>query len=234
MKNALLTLGSGLLVATAAPAATIEYDFEDTANISVYSPQTADSEYTAPDFNDFGSGITVSSFTLTDRDAGEYSRFVNIGGGSVEAAVGSGGSDLLASFTITIDDTVIVGLNDIVFDSSARWTQGVAVDDVFVDFYTTVGGIQGSTSSFDWTHDGDPAYQSQDGNSVDLSALTGLTNTTVTFTWELGTDRNNTFARIAQGLDDITLTGTIVPVPEPSTIALVSGFLGCWVMRRRR
>lgn len=230
----LCLLSSCLLSIGAASAATIEYDFETSANISPIGPQTAATVYTAPDTNTFGAGISVSSFTLTDRDPAEYSRFVNIGGSSVEAAVGSGGADLIAAFTITISDTVIVDFDDMVFDTSARWTQAGTVDDIFVDFHTTVGGVQGAPSNFDWTHDGDPNYQQITGNSVDLSSLTGLTNTTVTFSWELGTDRNNTFARITQGLDNITLTGTVAPVPEPSNFLTLGAAILMFSMRRRR
>jgi hypothetical protein len=233
----LCLLNLAFLASSVVSAATIEYTFETAENVS---GSGVDLVYIAPDSNDFGAGITISDFTLEDRDTEVYSRFVAIGGESIEAAVGSGSSDLLASFTMTIDDTVSVDLTSLIFDSSARWTSGGSIDDVFVDFYITVGSDQSSIVTFDWLHDGDPNYQTQDDNTVTMSSLTGvdltgLSDTTVTFTWELGTDRNNTFATIAQGLDDIVLTGSVSPVPEASSYALIAGCFGlAFVMVRRR
>jgi len=229
----------GLLVSSLASAATISYTFENIGTDPL-NTNNVNEAYTAPDSNDFGAGVTVSTFTMTDRDASQYSRFVNIGGDTIEAGVGSGNSDLVATFEITIDDTVTVDLDDIIFDTSARWTNSGSVDDVFVDFFVTVGSDQSNVVNFDWIHNGAPNYQNQADQTVTFSTLTGvdltgLTDTTVTFTWELGTDRNNNFGVITQGLDDIVLTGSVSSVPEPSSFALVAGCLGLTsVMLRRR
>ncbi len=226
----LLLLTLGLLTAGAASAATLSYTFETPDNISGTGTEEV---YTAPDTNDFGSGITVSDFTMEDR-IDYYSRFTDIDGGSVEAAVGGAGAGLALSFTLTIDDTVSVDLANILFDTSARWTESGSIDDVFVGFAVSVDSTEEITGTFDWIHDGNPNYQTVTGNEADLSALTGLTDTTVTFTWSLYGDRNNTFARIAYGLDDIVLTGTISAVPEPGNFVFGGLLVLVPVMARRR
>ncbi|MGJ8677040.1 MAG: PEP-CTERM sorting domain-containing protein [Akkermansiaceae bacterium] len=249
MKKHICTLLVGSLATISASAATLTYTFETSGNIdssSAIDPgadlilNTADDftqiteTYSAPDSNNFGAGVSVSAFYMDNRDA-EYSRFTDTGGGSVAASVGSGATDLLMSFTISIDSTVSLDLTSIVFDSSGVWARNGAAT-MFVDFHTTVGAVQGSTSTFDWSNSGVPDYQEDpnNSNSVDLSSLTNLTNTSVTFTWELGTNKNNTFANISQSLDDITLTGIVTPVPEPTSFALLGLGLTGLLARRRR
>jgi hypothetical protein len=189
----------------------ILYTFETSNNIS---GATSNIVYTAPDVNTLPH-VKVSDLTLEDRDITEYSRIVNIGGSSVEAAVGGGGKTI--SFTIPLDEAVRLDLSEISFDTSARWTVNATLDDVFVDFYTVVGGVTNNMSSHDWKHDGDPDYQQSTNNTVQLQDMIGLTDTTVTFNWELSGDRNNTFAIIAYALDNIQLVGAVSTTGLPGS-----------------
>ncbi|MGD9420575.1 MAG: hypothetical protein Q7R22_016680 [Verrucomicrobiota bacterium JB025] len=228
----LLLLTLGLLTAGAASAATLSYTFENSANISGTGTEEV---YTAPDTNDFGSGVTVSDFTLTDRDSTEYSRFVNIGGGSVEAALGDGGEPLIASFTITIDSSVSVDFTSISWDESFWINVDNKSSTVESVFSTTDGsGTKNIWTQTDWTHDGVPNYQSNDGLSATFSGLTGLTDTTVTFSWAVDSSRSNEFSDVAHGIDDIVLTGTISAVPEPGNFVFGGLLVLIPVMARRR
>jgi hypothetical protein len=75
-------------------------------------------------------------------------------------------------------------------------------------------------------------------NDVAISLIGGLTDSTLApgqkaaFRIELpDIDNNNTFA-----IDNVAITGTLAPVPEPATYAILAGFatLGLVLYRRRR
>lgn len=233
----LTLLGIGLLAAGTAPAATIAYDFQDTDKVSPIGPQDATTVYIAPDTNTFGSGITISAFTLEDRDAGQYSRFVDVGSGSTGAALGHGGAALVASFTVTIDSTVTVDFDDISFLTGIRWNSNSNAINVTESFYTRVGAeANGNVTPSTYTKNINANYLANPDNpqTVTLSGLTGLTDTTVTFSWAFSSNRNNNFSEVSSQLDDITLNGTIAPVPEPSSVALLGlGMAGLMIRRRR-
>jgi arylsulfatase A-like enzyme len=194
-----------------AQAETIEYTFEDATKIT---GAMSDIVYSAPDVNSFGEGIVVSDLELSDNTTSvtDYGRIEDIGGGSVEAAVNDRNENTI-SFIMTIDETVIVDLTHIVFDTSFYF-YNTGTSSVGWDFQTVVsGGVSNVTSSAGWTHDGATNYQSPGGaasGDIALAGLTGLTDTTVTFVWTLDSSRNNTFARAAMGLDDVVLTGVVV------------------------
>ena len=87
---------------------------------------------------------------------------------------------------------------------------------------------------------GDLGFQNTEGfvfenESLSLSNLTGLTDTTVTFTFDFTQeDRANSVNIIANTMDDIVLTGTAAAVPEPGVWFLLSaGSLGFAFVRRR-
>ncbi|MGJ8672693.1 PEP-CTERM sorting domain-containing protein [Rubritalea sp.] len=229
----LLTCALASVVST--QAATIAYTFETPGNIT--DAGSIAESYSGPDSNDFGAGITVSAFTMTDRDATEYSRFTNIGSGSVAAALGHGANPLYASFTVTIDDTVTVDFTNISFDTSIRWNANNLIN-INEQFTTSVaGGTAGNVTDSDWSKNVTANFLENPANnqSIGLTGLTGLTDTTVTFTWEFESSRNNTFANVASGLDNINLTGvSTAAVPEPSSSALLLGGLGFLLMKRRR
>jgi hypothetical protein len=195
--------------------ASIEYTFETTNNIE---GTTDDLVYTAPDVNTFGDGVTISSLELSDGDdpTSYYGRIVDIGGGSVEAAVADRSGDTI-SFTMTIDDATVVNLMSIDFDTAFRYTI-TGNSTVTWNFATIVGGISGNETSGGFTHDGGVNYQSptEASGSIALTGLTNLTDTAVTFVWTLNSSRYNTFAKAALGLDDIALNGTVLAVEQPT------------------
>lgn len=201
-------------------AAEIVYDFETPGSIS---GTTSEIVYTVPDTNTFGVGVSVGSVELSDNStpASDYGRIEELGGGSVEAAVNDRDGNSI-SFTVTIDETVTVDLTSLAFDTSFYFFN-TGDSSVGWDFSTTVGANPATnvTSSTGWTHDGGANYQSPGGSAsgaINLTGLTGLTDTTVTFTWTLDSSRNNTFERAALGLDDIVLTGEVVSDLPTSSI----------------
>ena len=201
-----------LFAAGAASAESLTYTFQNSGNIS-------GANYTAPDANDFGPGITIGDFTI----AGTQPTFGNIGGG-------------------------IVDLTSIDFITSYRQTNQVSGNTTITwDFATTVASEPDTNvAGNSWVHNGGVDYQDDAtvdytgdtayDNSIVLSDLTNLTNTAVTFSWVMDGSKNNTYARVAYGIDDIILTGTVAPVPEPSSFALLAGCLGLAsvTLRRRR
>jgi hypothetical protein len=218
----LCLLGMVAWMVGAVSADVIYYTFETSENISGTGEAGDSYLYTNADENTFA-GVTVGDFTMTDRDNTEsYSRFVNLGGSSVEAALADAGSSLTASFTVTIDDTVTVDLSNITFDTSFLSTLTTSTDFDWA-FSTVVGGTTNNATTGGFTHNGETNYQSPVGASGDvaLTGLTGLTDTTVTFTWVLNGSKNNLFSKLAMGLDDIVLTGTSTTIPEPATIGML-------------
>lgn len=199
-----------MLAIGAARGAEIGYDFETPEHISGV---TSGIGYAAPDINTFGAGVTVGRLELSDEitPATDYGRIQELGGGSVEAAVNDRNGNTV-SFTVTIDETVAVDFSHIAFDTSLVF-YNTGDTTVGWDFSTVVGDNPATNvrSSAGWIHDGGANYQSPGGNAsgnIELAGLTGLSDTTVTFIWNLDSSRNNSFARAALGLDDIVLTGT--------------------------
>jgi hypothetical protein len=232
----LCVLMAGLLAAGAASASVIEYNFETAENIS---GETSNIVYTAADLNTFGAGVTVSDLELSDNTTAstDYGRIITLtGGDSVEAAVNDRAGNSI-SFTITIDDATIVDLTDITFDTSYYFWKNVNPDPSYGwDFYTIIGGVTNNYTSEGGYANTGSGYISTDEASGDISltGLTGLTDTSVTFVWELEGNKNNTFDNATLGLDDIVLTGTVTAVPEPATLGMLAAAgLGILFLRRR-
>jgi hypothetical protein len=208
-------------------AGIIEYSFEAPGNIE---GTTSSIVYSAPDLNSFGTGVTVSSVELSDAETPDslYGRIEDLGGGSVEAAVTDRGTAGTIAFTLMIDDTVSVNLTNITFGTSYRTT---LTGDTTANwsFSTVVGENAGNAESGSFTHDGGDNYQSPASASSDiaLSGLTGLTDTTVTFTWVLDGTRVNSFESAAIGLDDIVLEGEVLSTdtqpPVADSISVLTG-----------
>jgi hypothetical protein len=217
-----------LALATSANAATILYDFTGETNGTTDKSSDATT-------NDFGSGVTASAITTASSFA-----YFNEETTRTELRNGTPG---VFTFTITIDDTVSVDLTGLSFLDGID--SGAGSNDLFHGWELAISN-SGSANIQDvdrfWDN-GVDSNPSSNSNNLTLSGLTGLTDTTVTFTltsnlatgYDSGTD---TYSGGGSGarhtiLDDITLTGAIAPVPEPSTTALL-GLGGLALLRRRR
>lgn len=221
-----------LVTASISQAATIVYNF----NGDTTQANSATTKTSAATSNDFGSGVTVSVLTLTPGDGGTSSITDTHGftTGDMHGYVSFRVSNPTVSLTITVDSGHTLDL------SGLSLTYGA---------YTNASGHNGSDTSYTLTSSlGGITSGSTGGvtlatNSLATSndaatfgpALSGLTNTSVTFTWSMTTANNYDSANADRGhvIDNVVLTGTVAAVPEPSAFLLGAfGLLG--VLRRRR
>lgn len=208
-------------------ASTIIFNFEDAGKISGTG---AAQVYTGPDSNDFGLGITTSAFTMTDEGASgailtDGDIYASGDGGKAHVATREPNNSM--SFSIMIPSTATVNLTSLSFDDGFNQTFNPgSTDPTWVLTIST--GSATPTSGGLATVSGTTFAEANE--SLALSDLTGLTDTTVTFTWTYDSNRNNSLA-LAHTIDNITLTGTAVP--EPSSAALL-GLGGLALILRRR
>jgi len=235
-RKALAIAFAGSLLSGVSSAATIAYNFETPGNEQDVNTTTAD--YTDADTNTFGdgvTGVTVGNFTITDaRTQANFSTRASSEWANVSAS-GVGNSMTLTpsmSFTVSIDDTVEVDLTNLAFDYGYFSSAG---SNTTIDWNLTLStGSSSSSSGGDYTHNGVANFQQfGSGNALILSGLTGLTDTTVTFTWLFDSSKSNNIGVQSHFLDNIALTGTVTPVPEPSTTAIL-GLGGLALLFRRR
>ncbi|MGJ8672757.1 hypothetical protein [Rubritalea sp.] len=185
------------------------YQFEMPTSIS---GTTSEIVYTAPDVNTFGDGVTVSNLMISDGDNPDtyYGRIEDIGGGSLEAAVSDREAANTIDFTLNVSDKVIIGLSNISFDTS-YFTSATGTSIMDWTFETIIGSTTSNTTTGGFSHNGGTNYQSPEAASgdIELTGLSGLTDTSVTFRWTLNGDKSNTFEIRSMGLDNIVLTGVI-------------------------
>jgi hypothetical protein len=202
-----------LALATSANAATILYDFTGETNGTTDKSSDATT-------NDFGAGVTASAIIAsTPGDVANYAYF-NEETTRTELRNGTPG---VFTFTITIDDTVSVDLTGLSFLDGID--SGAGGNDLFHGWELAISnGGSANIQDVDrtWLNGTDP-NPSSNNNNLTLSGLTGLTDTTVTFTltsnfatgYDSGTDTYSGGGSHARHtiLDDITLTGAIAPAP---------------------
>ena len=231
MKHRLLTTTLALFAtAHAASAAVAEWDFDGlsvapTKNVTIATPV---------ENNTFGAGVTISDFTLNASDRGNaFQR------DRAEQAVWDNGPPTMA-FTVTIDDTVTVDLTQL--DFTYGFQDSTPAGNKLTPEYSLAfsqGSGTNASGSLPTRAAGDDAYEESTIVSSDLSGLTGLTNTSVTFTWTLTSaiDEGRNFdlqgpsdPSRAHFMDDVTLHG----VPEPSATGLIiSAGVALLLFRRR-
>lgn len=195
-----------------AHAATIVYNFND--NDAVV------------DSNDFGIGVTAGDI-VTGSQGGIFEtrwhrRLLD---SSVETM----------AFTITIDSGVTVNLTGLSFIDGID--SGTGTNDTFSqwDLSITSGGSATPASGTRSLTTGTAGVTSG-SNNLSLSGLTGLTDTTVTFTFTVNYGVTSDFSGSGNNnnrhafLDDVTLTGSVVP--EPGSLALLG--LGSLMIAARR
>ena len=212
-QTALIAALAGLSLAGSADAATITYDFNGGSAAAV---------------SDFGSGVTADNVVLGGAGAPmqlaedrAHRKLLDVGLGTL-------------AITINIPNGVLVDLTSLDFVDGAD--SGTGSNDTFSQWDLTVSA--GSVSPDSGTDFVAGTGFSSSPNTVTLTGLTGLTNTSVTFTWTVyygtingdpptGGNNSNRHAF----LDDIKITGNVIP--EPGSLALL-GLGGLLIARRRR
>lgn len=232
----LLPIFTSALLTLPSMAATVVYDFTgETTQANGNSVKTS-----AATSNDFGSGISVSVLTLTPGDGGTtsitddhgfpandfhgYMSFRDVPGPPENPTV---------SFTITVDAGHVLDLTSLqflvgVFDDVAGSQTGDAS-------YVLTSSLDGITSNQSNSLTMSEGILVSDTYTAGLGpALTGLTDTSVTFTWAFNTANGYDSASSERGhvIDDIVLTGSVSAVPEPSAAML--GGLGLLALLRHR
>jgi hypothetical protein len=210
IQNTALMIAASALIASSADAATITYDFNGGSAAGV---------------SDFGSGVTADNVAL---------------GGLMQLAENrahrklEGGKIGTLAITVNIPNTVVVDLTSLDFIDGAD--SGTGSNDTFSQWDLAVS--TGSVSPDSGTDFVAGTGFSSSPNSITLTGLTGLTDTSVTFTWTVHygtvngdppTSGNNSNRHAF--LDDIVFTGNVIP--EPSSLALL-GLGGLLIARRRR
>ncbi len=201
---------------SSASAATIVYDFDDNDGVV--------------DTNDFGLGVTAGDFAVP----------TGAGGGAIQNLRAEGGvrndGSVVMSFAVTIPSTTTVDLAQLTFDAGFNQTfsAGNAITDPTWTLTIDNGGTGIPTSGISTDIPAGNVEHVEDSFVVSLSGLTGLSDTTVNFSFAFTTNPqlNNSLAR-AHTLDNVVLTGTSAAVPEPSSATLL-GLGGLALILRRR
>ncbi|MFK7909774.1 MAG: PEP-CTERM sorting domain-containing protein [Akkermansiaceae bacterium] len=190
-----------------------------------------DSQSAAATSNDFGNGITGNSITLGDSMEIGSTQIDELDVASVK--LGNTGS---ISFDVVIPNGVTVDFTELsfAFDYESNNNSGA---DYYADWTLAISTGSGTAS-------GGPVGPYASGQTVistaassTLSGLTGLTDTTVTFTLSAdnGTDTSLTGGNANDRrtiFDDVTLTGAVVP--EPSAVSLLGFGFSLLLLNRRR
>jgi len=232
------TIAAG--VGLSANAATIVYNFNG-------ATATGDGATAPVTSNDFGSGVAASVFTMVSGDGS--GGFVD-GFHDERLEITLDGSNVarFSTFSVDIPVGVVVDLTELSFDDGIQWgasrsNSTFSVWDIAIDNGGTATPSQVTNSRAP----GGPGTTGPVANSLALSGLTGLTDTTVLFTinheFGINADGSGGNDQTRQAfLDNLVLTGRIVPeqvddtpiTPEPAAATLALLGLGGLIARRRR
>ena len=217
IKSLLLPVIALCVTAVSSHAATIIFNFNNT--IAYGSNLGAGSPVTTNDFS--GDGVSVSNWT-----ASSPSRTIGVQGGQVRA-LKSADTDT-HTFTITIPADVTLNISSLFFNYGS-----VGGDTSPANFLVTTNVVGSSFTNNPATHTAatGPAFVSNNSVTMATSGLTGISGRTVTFTFSDSSQGNNKTESIYSYIDNVTLTGTVIP--EPSA-ALLGGLGMLALLRRRR
>lgn len=195
-------LGNGVL-----SAASANFDFTgETTQANSGSVKTS-----VATSNDFGSGVTISDLTLTPGSGGTCSITDTHGlTGNMHGYLSFREPNPTVSFTITVDGNHVLDLNGLAFTYGVYTNAATQFTDASYSLASTLGGIaSGGTGTV--TLNQTNTFQGGAFAATFDAALTGLTNTSVTFTWTLDTVDNRSSANADRGhiLDNIVLTGSV-------------------------
>jgi hypothetical protein len=220
---ALLALATGLLLATPAPAQVIvQYNFENTTAASTTAGPSATNA------NVMGSGTAVGANALQDFAIPDYGTQVlraevNPTATPDEASAVAAGT--FWSFTVTPNSGFLMNLTSFTFDVA----RGGAATPRTWYLYSSVGGFTaGNQIASAEAMTARPTFAPA---SVSLTApqFQGLTSP-VEFRMYISTPGTGQSLEF----DNVTLNGTVAPVPEPAALLLAGAAAAGWAFRRIR
>ena len=231
-----LTIAALLLGALSIPsyAATIVYNFEGGA----LGPTTSGDlsiAFTGNGTNDFGNGIMASAWNVEAGDNGGRPARVQPTGSqdgssthsSAYLIVEKGGAADTHTFSVTIPDlgSAFVNFTNLSFE------YGEVGPDNGAPTWTITSDLGGGTINPNTANGVGTGNWNTDSASLALAGnFSSVNNTTITFTLSDAAGGNNNTNTWGTWIDNVTLTGTVIP--EPST-ALLGAFGSLLLLRRR-
>ncbi|MCP5545910.1 MAG: PEP-CTERM sorting domain-containing protein [Akkermansiaceae bacterium] len=196
------------------------------ASTIVYDFNGGSGESDSVSSNDFGLGVSASDVVLAGGDG-----LTNIEIQNDQAELSDRNPDHTLAFTVIVPAGVTVDLTGL--DFLYGYSEDFHPNTITPSWNLTISSgsasaLTGSVGAI--TALGDVTQT----ENLTLSGLTGLTNTSVTFTFNFSSAENrHAGLNRAHTMDNIVLTGTASAVPEPST-ALIGGIGLLALLRRRR
>ncbi len=180
----------------------------------------------------FGSGISGAAFANNRLEIGGDDTTTagsgnNLNGELTTAISGNG----YATFTVTIPSDVSVNLTSVQFDYGTGGSLGAFRFGIGA-FSDKTGFTLGDQFYDRFQSTGTTSYPAEQTSLAGEAALQNLTNTSVEFRIYIG-DESGSPDRI-HFFDNISLSGDVSVIPEPSSTSLMVGILSLLMIRRRR
>lgn len=225
MKKTLGTLAASIAavaLAGSAGAATIVYSFE-TTTAAMNGSNTGQTATVAVSTNDFGSGVTAGNYSAVSPTGGIQSV-----GGQMRALKKSDTDT--HTFTVTIPANVNIKFTNLFFDYGK--TGG---DNSPANFLVTSNFAGGTFTPNTATHATVTTNVATSVNMVMAGTFANILSaspTVITFTLADSAAGNNNSTSMYTWIDNVTLTGEVIPEPASAMLAGLGGLLMLW--RRRR